>query len=403
MATFAISESVEADAHTTMSNDTIMAAWPFRETPLRRVVVKVGSNVLALDQGGLNSTRITSLCDSLVALQKQGIEVILVSSGAVAAGRGILKLNKRPANIPDLQAVAAVGQGALMEEYSHQFRRHGVVPAQLLLTRDDLADRRRYINVRLAMLSLLKRGVIPIVNENDSVTIEELKFGDNDMLSAMVAAKLEADLLVIMSNVPGLMTGHPKYKPDATLIPLVKKIDASVESLVHAEGSEFGVGGMQTKLQAAKHATNFGVFTLLLNGNEDGILRGLMNGTVAGTLFTAQRRKRSRQRHIHWIGAARPRGTVVVDDGAGKALMGHKSLLPVGVKLVRGEFAKGDVVAIVSEQDRTLAQGISNYDAATLARISGKKREQIVELLGAEDYAEAVHCDNLVLLPGNDG
>ncbi|MCC6547539.1 glutamate 5-kinase [Candidatus Sumerlaeota bacterium] len=385
-----------------MSDDILQAAWPFRDAPLRRVVVKVGSNVLAREKGGLNQARIAALCDSLAALQGKGVEVILVSSGAVAAGRGILKLDKRPANIPDLQAVAAVGQGALMEEYGHHFRRHGIVPAQLLLTRDDLADKRRYINVRLAMLSLLKRNVIPIVNENDSVTIEELKFGDNDMLSAMVAAKMEADLLVIMSNVPGLMTGHPKYKPDAALIPVVKKIDASVEALVHSEGSEFGVGGMQTKLMAAKHATNFGVHTLLVNGNEEGVLSGLTEGRVCGTLFTTQRRRRSRQRHIHWIGAARPHGTLIVDEGAARALLAHKSLLPIGVRMVNGDFSKGDVVAVMSEKEQILAQGITNYDAPTLEKICGRKRDEIVRILGAEDYAEAIHCDNLVMLPGGD-
>ena len=373
--------------------------WPFKDRPLRRIVVKVGSNVLALAKGGLNRERIGVLTDALASIQKQGIEVILVSSGAVAAGRGILGLTVRPTTIPELQAVAAVGQGALMEEYSNQFRRHGLVPAQILLTRDDMDDRRRYLNIRLALLSLLSRNAIPVINENDTVTIDELKFGDNDMLSAMVAAKMEADLLVIMSNVPGLMTAHPKYHPDATVIPIIREITPDIEGLVHAEGSEFGVGGMKTKLLAARHATSFGVCCAIVNGNQDGILQQIASGDFVGTLFLSKNSRRSHNSRLHWISSRHPHGEVRIDAGAGKAVAeGHKSLLPVGIREVVGEFERGDVVKVATLEGDLLASGIVNYDASTLRKIMGKRGDEIRSILGQVDYPEAIHCDNLVVV-----
>lgn len=380
-------------------SDDIQSAWPFSEKPLRRVVVKVGSNVLALAKGGLNTERITGLCNALAKMQHDGCEVILVSSGAVAAGRGILGLTKRPTEIPELQAVAAIGQGALMEEYSRQFRAHGIIVAQILLTRDDMDDRRRYLNARLALLSLLGRKVIPIINENDTVTIDELKFGDNDMLSAMVAAKMEADLLVIMSNVDGLMTGHPTHVRDAKLIPVVREITPEIEALAHGERSELGLGGMKTKLLAARHAMQFGVTCVIVNGNKEGKLERVYGGTFAGTLFLAKTARKAGSSRLHWISSRRPKGEIVVDAGAETALVkSHKSLLPVGIKAVSGDFSKGDVVRVVSEAGVALANGIVNYDSSTLARIKGKKGKELQQLLGDNMYSEVIHVNNMVVL-----
>ncbi|CAN5427515.1 glutamate 5-kinase [soil metagenome] len=372
--------------------------YAHRSSP-RRVVVKVGSNVLALDEGGLNQARIKALCADVAAARANGVEVILVSSGAVAAGRGLLGLKRRPTDIPELQAVAAIGQGALMEAYNQHFRPHGILPAQVLLTRDDIDDRRRYLNARLALISLLNHRAVPIINENDTVTIDELKFGDNDMLSAMVAAKMDADMLIIMSNVAGLMTGHPQRDPSAKLIPVVAKITPEIESLVHAEGSEFGVGGMATKLLAARHATQFGVACVICDGRVDGQIVRVISGEYTGTLFSTEKRRKAGKSRRHWISSHRPKGDLVVDAGAEKALVeSHRSLLPIGVKSVTGNFGKGDVVRIVSEGGADLARGIVNYDSAILTQIKGLKKSDVSQITGLDSYAEVIHANNLVLL-----
>ena len=379
---------------------TLHPDWPFTpSTPPRRLVVKVGSNVLALAEGGLNDVRIASLCQSVAHAKARGTEVILVSSGAVAAGRGLLGLKKRPTDIPELQAVAAIGQGALMEAYMRHFRAYKLLPAQVLLTRDDMDDRRRYLNARLALLSMLAHNVVPVINENDTVTIDELKFGDNDMLSAMVAAKMDADLLIIMSNVPGLMTGHPKHDPNARLVATVPEITPDIEALVHSEGSEFGVGGMGSKLTAARHATSFGVNTVLLNGSEDGQIERVLAGSFTGTWFQSHTSRRAGSSRRHWIVSRRPKGDIVVDDGAESALVkSRKSLLAIGVRGTTGDFEKGDVVRVVNLAGRDLAHGIVNYDREILERIRGKRRDEIAQVLGEINYTEVIHCDNLVVL-----
>ena len=376
--------------------------WPFRGAVPHRVVLKVGSNVLALKEGGLNAARIGALVDSVAAIKKLGCEVILVSSGAVAAGRGILGLTRRPTEIPELQAVAAIGQGALMEAYSGQFRRHGLIVAQMLLNRGDMDDRRRYLNARHALHSLLQKNVVPIINENDTVTIDELRFGDNDMLSAMVAAKMEANLLLIMSNVPGLMTGNPSCDPEARVIPVVERVTAETDALVHAEGSSLGVGGMATKLSAARHATQFGIATVIVNGTEDGVLERVMTGEFEGTLFLPTSPRRAGDGRRHWLVNNRPLGDLRIDAGAVAALIERgRSLLPIGIVEATGDFDKGDVVRIVSPEGAALAHGIVNYDRVTVDRIRGRRRPEILEMLGGTAYEEVVHRNNLVLL--NEG
>lgn len=384
-------------------NPEIQQHWPFKGTAPRRIVVKVGSNVLSLPEGGLNVPRIDALCQSVAALKKAGSEVILVSSGAVSAGRGILGLKKRPGEIPQLQAVAAIGQGALMEAWSKCFRTYGLVPAQVLLTRDDMEDRRRYLNARLALQAVLDFGAIPVINENDTVTIDELKFGDNDMLSAILSGNLGADLLVIMSNVRGLMTGHPEQDPTARLIPVVGDIGSDAHALVFSDKSTFGTGGMKTKLLAAQHATHFGVHTVIVDGRNDGILDGIGRGDFEGTLFLPKASRRAGDGWRHWILSRLPKGELIVDDGAQRALIeSRKSLLAVGITGSTGDFQKGDVVEIRNQSGQQLAHGIANFDAAQVALIRGKRADMIATVLGEVSYPEVVHKDNLVLVRGEE-
>jgi glutamate 5-kinase len=378
----------------------IRAVWPFDEKhPLRRVVVKVGSNVLALKSGGIDPERLAALCAQIAAVRSLGIEVVLVTSGAVAAGRGLLGLDKRPTELPELQAVAAIGQCALMEAYSRAFRNHGLIAAQLLLNREDMDDRRRYLNARLALTELVRRNAIPVINENDTVNIEELKFGDNDMLSAMIAGKMDADLLVLLTNVPGLMTGHPKHDPTARLIPVVAEVTAEIEGLVASVQSEHGTGGMRTKLMAARHANTFGVACVVADGTAPNILPTIVAGDFKGTYFAPRAARKSGSSRRHWIHTTRPRGTVVVDAGAARALtQQHKSLLPVGITAVEGNFHKGDTVRIIGPDGTDLAHGITNYDADKLNQLKGMKRPEWEAAGIGADYTEAIHCDNIALL-----
>lgn len=374
--------------------------WPFRDHRPRRMVVKIGSNVLAVPTGGLDRERLARICASIAAVRSAGTEVIVVTSGAVAAGRGVLGIPKRPTELPKLQAVAAVGQGALMEAWAQELRVHGLVPAQLLLTRDDMEDRRRYLNARNALIALLEHeAVVPVINENDTVTIDELKFGDNDMLSAMVAAKLDCELLVILSNVPGLMTANPKDDPTATVIPVVTEITAETESLVTGAISSFGTGGMQTKLLAARHANQFGVACVLADGAVTGQLEAILGGRFTGTWFQARGVRRAGTSRRHWISTKRPVGDIIVDEGAEKALtQSHRSLLAIGIRGTAGDFDEGDVVRILSQTGRDLGHGIVNYDRSTVERIKGRKGDELRHLLGEVAYPEVVHCDNLVLV-----
>lgn len=378
----------------------IVQHWPFKDRPPRRVVVKIGSNVLSLPSGGLNRQHIGSLVASLVKMANHGSEILIVSSGAVAAGRGELGLDHRPSSIPELQAVAAIGQGLLMEEWTAHFRRYGIIVAQMLLNREDMDDRRRYLNARYALNELLSRGVIPIINENDCITIDELKFGDNDMLSAMIAAKMEADLLLILSNIPGLMTGHPEKNPDAELIPVVERLTPEHEALVDAERSGFGTGGMMTKLLAARHATNYGVTCAMVNGMKAGKIDRVLAGCFEGTLFLPVVCRRSGTSWRHWLSSSRPKGDIIIDDGAAHALLyDGKSLLAVGIVATGGKYEKGDVVSIRSENNGELAHGIVNYDKDDVEKIQGKKGPEIARLYsGLTDYTEVVHRNHMVIL-----
>jgi len=365
-----------------------------------RIVIKVGSSTLTHASGRLNLERMSALARELADLAAAGHRPLLVTSGAVAAGLGRLGRSARPAGLPERQAIAAVGQGLLMQTYAKFFGEHDRVVAQVLLTRDDASDRRRYLNARHTLLTLLALDVIPVINENDTVATEELQgqFGENDTLAAMVAGLVGADLLVLMTDVEGLFSADPRHDSSAERISLVKEITPEVAAQAGGAGSAAGRGGMRTKIEAARIATSSGCPMALIAHSPVGLLRRLLDGEDVGTLF--QPRARSLQARDQWIAFGQvPAGEIVVDYGAVRALReGGKSLLPSGVTSVNGQFNQGDLVRVVDREGREVARGLVNYDHADAAKLAGHKTSEIEGLLGSKGYDEIIHRDNLVCL-----
>ena len=361
-------------------------------------VIKVGTNVLADPTGRLDRTRIQALADQIHRVRLGGRKVVLVTSGAIGAGVGKLALGKRPTDLPQLQACAAVGQAALMQIYQESLAPHGVQTAQILLTAGDFDSRGRYLNVRNTIRTLFEYDALPIINENDTVSVAEIKFGDNDHLAAMVTNLLRAPLLVLLTNVDGLYSDDPRNNPDAKLLATVPNIDRSVTELAASSKSTLGVGGMKSKLRAARLATVAGEAVIIANGSHDSILDRIFAAEPVGTLFLPHGADVPAWKR--WLGfTARPKGVLHVDDGAKRALREQgKSLLPVGVTAVAGEFVKGDVVSICDAEGEEIARGLSNYSSEDASRLRGKHSEQIASLLGSGLYAELVHRDNLVLI-----
>ena len=367
------------------------------------VVVKVGTRVLSRDSGELDERQVVRLADQIVRVSAEGRRrVVLVSSGAVGAGIGALELDRRPTDVAQLQAVAAIGQSRLIEAYNRALSDHGRVAAQVLLTGDDINDRRRYLNVRNTIRALFDYGAIPIVNENDTVRTDELALtvGDNDRLAAMVANLLHAPLLVILSDVEGLYDSDPS-DPDASVIPTVNRIDDATLALAAPpvkDGVALSRGGMQSKLQAARMVTAAGHNVVIASGRRENALVDLLAGESIGTLFVGEGAVVSaRKRWIGW--AAQPLGVLTLDAGAVRAVENQgRSLLPVGITAVTGEFEKGDVVAVVDAQEQPIARGLTNYSAADLRKITGLPTAQIAQILGRVPYAEAIHRDDLALV-----
>ncbi len=365
---------------------------------VRRVVVKVGSRVLTVEGGGLDHGAITRLCDEMAGLRKQGIEVILVSSGAVAAGRDALRSADTTLTIPQKQAAAAVGQPLLMQAYQQACTRHGLVTAQILLTAEDLANRNRFLNARTTLEALLTAGALPVINENDSVAVAEIKFGDNDNLSALVTSLAEADLLLILTDIEGLYSANPTSDPDAQLIPLVRSITREIERMAGGSASNVGTGGMATKVTAAKKAARFGVPTILAPGKQPGVITAAVSGQEIGTLFLPA--KDGLNRRKHWIAyTLRPAGKILVDAGAQKALVAKgTSLLPSGITGVEGRFERGRCVRICGPDGAEIARGLSDYSNSEIQLIAGHKSAEIEQLLGYRYGDDVVHRDNLVLI-----
>ena len=362
------------------------------------VVVKVGTNVLTGADGRLNVARINKLVDDLVQIQSRGKKVILVSPGAVGAGMGILGLEKRPAEHPKLQAIAAIGQGKLMQTYEEALARYKKYPAQILLTASDLIHRNRYLNARNTFISLFTYGVLPIVNENDTVSVDELNstFGDNDRLAALIANLFMEPLLILLTDVDGLYNGDPALE-SSKLIPLVDRWTPDLMTMVAEKRSGRSKGGMSSKLKAAQILTTAGGSVIIANGDDESTLTRIMNGEEVGTAFFPKGRLLARKR---WLGfAAVPKGAVVIDDGAARALLEKgKSLLAVGITRVKGTFEKGDIVAILNLQGEEVARGLTNYSSDELERIHGRSCGDIREILGECPYEEVVHRDNIQLV-----
>lgn len=363
----------------------------------KRIVVKVGTSTLTHDTGKLNLNRMELLVRQLTDLHNQGREVVLVTSGAVGVGLGRLGLRERPGTILQRQALAAIGQGLLMQVYEKLFSEYGQTVAQILLTRSDISDRKRYLNARNTILALLKYQVVPIINENDTVATEELKIGQNDALSALVAGLIEADLLILLSDVDGLYTADPKKEPTAELIPLVKEITPEITSLAGEAGSIFGTGGMITKLEAAKMATAAGTSMVLMNGAEPFRIQQIFTGQPVGTVFlSSQAVVSSRKRWIAY--GPQVTGELIVDSGAERALIKQgKSLLPSGIVELSGDFEEGDLVKIINLEHSELGRGLTNYGREQLQKIIGKKCAEIEMILGFKTADEVIHRDNLVI------
>ena len=364
----------------------------------KRLVVKVGSNVLTSDQG-LNLPVIYELSKQTSHLMEKGVEVILVSSGAMASGQKKIGLAKRPDEIPKRQAVAAVGQTGLMLEYEKAFGVYNIKVAQILLTGDDLnASRDRYLNARNTLNTLLSWKIVPVINENDTVVVEEIKFGDNDNLSAMIALLMNADLLINMTDIDGLYTGDPRKQKNVELISEVETIDDRIEKIAGDIPGTLGTGGMLSKVRAAAKVTNAGVPMAIINGRETDSLKKLLSGEKIGTFFVPAREKLSSRKC--WIGYnIKPKGTIKIDTGAVKAILKRgKSLLPGGIIDVEGDFDVGDAVALSGDGNSRIAVGLVNYSSTDIRKIMGCKTDRIHECLGQKLYDEVIHRDNLTIL-----
>ena len=363
----------------------------------QRIVVKVGSSLVTNEGRGLDEVAIGEWCRQLAALARDGREVVMVSSGAIAEGMKRLGWNTRPREIHELQAAAAVGQMGLAQMYETKLRENGMGSAQVLLTHADLADRERYLNARSTLLTLLKLRVLPVINENDTVVNDEIKFGDNDTLGALVANLVEADALIILTDQKGLYTADPRRDPSATFVHEARAGDPTLEFMAGGAGSSIGRGGMITKILAAKRAAGSGASTVIAWGREPGVLIRLSQGEAIGTLLTARTQKQ--QARKQWMADhLQLRGSVSVDDGASRKLLQEgKSLLPIGMTSVSGDFARGDVIAVRDSSGQEIARGLANYASAEARLLCRKPSSEFEALLGYAAEPEMVHRDNLVL------
>ena len=363
----------------------------------KRIVVKVGTSTLTHPSGGMNLHRMEHLVRELIDEANQGKDILLVSSGAIAAGMNTLGLKERPANIPARQALAAIGQGALLHIYEKFFHEYGRTMAQILLTKENAARHHQYMNSRNALLALLGMNVIPVINENDAVAVDEIKIGDNDNLSAVVAALVDADALIILSDIDGVYTANPRTDASARLISEIPEITPEIERIAGGVGSAQGTGGMQTKIEAARIAQNAGVTMVIARGDEDGIIRSILCGEEIGTLFPA------REAHLKtrksWLAfGKRLTGEILVDEGCIAAMRRGASLLAVGVTAVYGNFSAGETVRVLSPAGQEIARGIAAYNAADVMRLMGHRTTDFHELVADDAHEEIIHRDNMVLM-----
>lgn len=364
---------------------------------MKRLVIKIGSSLLASAEQGLNTKRLRAIAKDVSDVIDLGHQAVIVSSGAVAAGLKKLGLKEKPRDIKLKQAAAAIGQSSLMWAYEQNFADFKKKVAQVLLTRDDISNRLRYINAKNTLFTLLSYGVIPVINENDPVAVDEIKFGDNDMLAALTAGLVEADILIILSDVEGLYSKDPKQK-DAEIIKHINKITPDIENLASGKGSAVGTGGMYSKVLAAKQAVNHGIPVVIMSGKKSGLLSELLHGKKTGTYFEPKKQRLPSKKG--WIAyGVRSKGAIYLDDGAVKALtsMG-KSLLPSGIVRIEGPFDVGDYVQCVTKEGKKIAKGLTNYSSKDLEHIKGKKTSEIEKILGFKYSDEVIHRNNLVVI-----
>jgi len=374
----------------------VMEMWRQRLRTVKRVLIKIGSNILT----GVNGVRediIAQLCKDIANVKNRGLDVIIVSSGAISSGLKKMNLGRRPNELSQLQALAAIGQGILMRIYEKEFDKWGIRIGQLLITKEDLGSRRRYLNIVNTLFTLLHWKVIPIINENDTVAADEIKFGDNDNLAALITILSECQLLINLTNMDGLFERDPKEFKDARLIPLVEKIDKTVLSYASKDLSLFGTGGMQSKLQAARKASLAGVPTVIANGNLEGVITKVLDGEEIGTLILPMAGRLSKKKH--WLAfGSYPRGMVIVDEGAEQALLRNgKSLLPSGILALEGVFQKGDPVSIKNTKGEIIGIGIVNYSSSELEKVLGRSTMEIQSILGFRGEDEIIHRNNMVI------
>lgn len=365
----------------------------------KRIVIKVGTSTITYANGKRNFSQIDRLAREISDLQNQGKEMILVTSGAVAVGVDRMGLPGKPKTIPGKQAAAAVGQGVLMHTYEKFFADYGQIVAQVLITKTEAIDRHRYTNTRNTFMELMRQRVIPIVNENDVVALDELKIGDNDNMSALVAGIVDADLVIILSDVDGLYTANPQTHHDAVIVPEVAEITPEIEASAGGVGSARGTGGMATKIQAAKAATSSGIHLVIASGTEKNAITRVLQGEELGTLFVS--RENRLQFRKRWLAfGAKIAGSIVVDDGCAKAIRkaGGCSILPAGVFAVQGEFLPGSTVSVIDKDAHELARGLVHYSSAELEQIKGCNSGEIANILGHKNFDEVIHRDDLVIL-----
>lgn len=367
---------------------------------VRRVVIKVGSSVLTAGGDDLKEEVFRDLAKSISILKEDGYEIVIVSSGAIAAGRKKLSCFDKPRSIPQKQASAAIGQARLMWNYEGCFNKYKQTTAQVLLTRDDLSDRQKFLNARNTLFALFQCGVIPVINENDSVVVDEIKFGDNDILSALVTNLVDADLLLILTDRDGLFEKDPQRYKNATLIKLVEEINSEIEELAKDSTGKLGTGGMVSKVNAAKKASIFGIPAIIVNGKIKGIITKVFKSEDVGTLFLPGKLKLSSRKH--WIAYnLKPMGTLIVDEGARKAIVERgKSLLSSGLVDVKGKFNFGDAVKCVDTEGLEFARGLVNYKTEDVIKLKGVHSREIERILGYKYYDEIIHRDDLVVVKG---
>lgn len=366
----------------------------------KRIVIKIGSSVIASHDKGLNEKRMEEIAREIAALREERHEILLVSSGAILCGMEKLGLARRPKTIPMKQAAAAVGQSRLMWAYERFFEHFQVKVAQVLLTHEDIADRKRFLNARNTLMTLLDHHILPIINENDTVTVDEIKLGDNDHLAGQITHLVDASLLVILSDVDGLYTDDPRKNPNAGRIPVVAEVTEEIQKISGGSSPLAGTGGMATKVRTAKSVSSYGVATLILNGTVPGLMGRAFQGEAIGTLFLPQTVRLSSKKH--WIAhSLKTKGELVLDAGAVEALLKKgTSLLPSGIHAVEGKFEVGDAIRCLSPDRKEIAKGLTNYNASEMIQIKGIHSSQIEKVLGYKSTDEVIHRDNLVIFDG---